>query len=391
MTEMRKLEEPLLQSCKMAAVVTLVDDMAYHVNNVFMGIHGETSMGLFNRSAGNQYSGRLKNIESRLQRSPYLTSNQPGVAQCGKDEFVPTDMDGLVKRSTKIFGRAKKEIRIHCRHAKQLWAVEADSGQMDHLLLNIYINAWQSMPEGGDLYVETDNVMLDDLSVRPFKVSPGPYVKVSVSDTGVGMDEETRERVFDPFFATKDRGTSLAAVYTVVKNHGGLINLHSEKGKGTTVVFHLPATHKPVVKPIKPDHQLQQGSETILVIDDEDAVLHVTGEVLSVLGYRVLLAGNGYEGVEIYRTHCDKIDLVILDMMMSEMTGYETFKAMKKMNPDVNVLFSSGDSMNRQAEEMIDCGCRGFIRKPFNVEELSEKVSEIINENKCVIRQSVAM
>jgi PAS domain S-box-containing protein len=391
-TEKKKLAEQLLQSRKMEAIGTLAGGIAHDFNNLLMGIHGYVSLMLFNMPASHPHFDMLKSIELQVQSGADLTKKLLGFAKGGKYEVLPTDMNDLVKKSIKIFGRTKKEIRIHCRYAKQVWAVEVDPGQIDHLLLNLYINAWQAMPEGGNLYVETENVQLDDFFVNSFKVKPGPYVKVSVSDTGVGMDEQTKQRVFEPFFTTKERGRGtglgLASVYGIVKNHGGLINLYSEKGKGTTVVFYLPATRKAVVKQIKPENQLQSGSETILIIDDEKEILHVTGEMLKMLGYSILAANNGQEGVKIYQSNWERVDLVLLDMIMPGMTGYETFAAMKKVNPAVKVLLASGYSMNGRAREIIDQGCRGFIQKPFGMEELSEKIAKLISDNR--IKSSVA-
>jgi len=240
------------------------------------------------------------------------------------------------------------------------------------------------MPDGGDLYIETGNVELDDLFMNTFKVKAGHYVKVSVSDTGVGMDEETKQRVFEPFFTSKERGRGtglgMASAYGIVKNHGGIIKVYSEKGRGTTVIFYLPASNKAVIEHMEPRGRLQKGSGTILVIDDEEQSLHVTKEMLKILGYHVLAAGNGHEGLETYYKEREAIDLVILDMIMPGMTGCETFEALRRISPDVKVILSSGYSMNGQARDIIDRGCRGFIQKPFGMVELSEKIWRIIKK-----------
>ncbi|MFZ3115966.1 MAG: ATP-binding protein [Syntrophales bacterium] len=377
-TDKKRLEEQLLQARKMEAIGTLAGGIAHDFNNLLMGIHGYTSLMLLNMSPGHPHWEMLKSIEEQVQSGADLTRKLLGFAQGEKYEAKPTDMNDLVKKSAKIFGRTKKEIRLHGRYDKNLLTTEVDASQMEHVLLNLYINAWQAMPEGGDIYLETINVRLDELCTQPYNVPAGSYVKVSVSDSGVGMDEETKRRIFEPFFTTKERcrgtGLGLASAYGIVKSHGGFIKVHSEKGKGTTVTFFLPASHGIVVKQTLSHVRLQKGSETILVIDDEEVTLHVTKEMLASLGYLALGAGSGREGVEIYRQNTADIAIVILDMIMPGMSGFETFEALKQINPDVNILLSSGYSLNGQAKAIIDRGCRGFIQKPFGIEELSAKI-----------------
>lgn len=380
-TEKKRLEEQFLQSRKMEAVGTLAGGIAHDFNNLLMGIHGYTSLMLANMPASHPHHEKLKSIEQQIQSGADLTKKLLGFAKGGKYEVKPTDMNELVKKSAKIFGRTKKDICIHYRFAKQLWSTDVDPGQIDHVLLNLYINAWQSMPNGGDLYLETENVLLDELFMNTFKVKAGPYVKVSVCDTGVGMDEETKQHVFEPFFTTKEmgRGTGLglSSAYGIIKSHGGIIKVYSEIGKGTQILFYLPASNNVVVERIMPQGRVKKGSGTILVIDDEEQVLHVTKEMLKMLGYRILNAKNGHEGVETYHKNCGSIDLVILDMIMPGMTGFETFEALKTIKSDVNVILSSGYSFNGQARDMIDRGCRGFIQKPYGILELSEKIWQV--------------
>ena len=377
-TEKKRLEEQLLQARKMEAIGTLAGGIAHDFNNLLMGIRGYTSLMLLNTPPRHPHRDMLNSIEEQVQSGADLTRKLLGFAQGEKYEAKPTDMNDLVRKSAKLFGRTKKEIRLHGRYDRQLWTAEVDASQMDHVLLNLYINAWQAMPEGGDVYLETENVRLDELCTLPFNVPAGSYVKISVSDTGVGMDEETKQRIFEPFFTTKERGRGtglgLASAYGIVKSHGGFIKVYSERGRGTTVTLFLPASLGIAVKPTKPPARLQKGSETILVIDDEELVLEVTKEMLTLLGYRVLAAGGGRAGVEIYEQNSADIAIVILDMIMPGMSGCETFEALKQINPDVNVILSSGYSLNGQAKAIIDRGCRGFIQKPFGIEELSAKI-----------------
>jgi len=301
----------------------------------------------------------------------------------GKYEVKPTDLNGLIEDQNRMLGRTKKEIMIRGKYEKDLWSVEVDQGQIQQVMLNLYVNAWQSMPGGGDLFIQTENVTLDEDYAKPFKIEPGRYVKISITDTGVGMDEATQQRIFEPFFTTKNmgRGTGLglASVYGIIKNHGGIINVYSIKGEGTTFTIYLPASEKKVVEEEKVPERLVKGTETVLLVDDEDMIIDVGEEILKELGYKVLIARSGKEAIDIYRANRDKIDLVILDMIMPGVGGGETYDKMKEISHNIKVLLSSGYSINGQATKILERGCDGFIQKPFNMRQLSQKVREIID------------
>ena len=279
-----------------------------------------------------------------------------------------------------MFGRTKKEITIRERYEKNLWTVEMDQGQIEQVLLNLYVNSWQAMSRGGDLYIQTENIVIDESFNRPYHVEPGKYVKVSVADTGVGMDEATQQRIFDPFFTTKEMGRStglgLASAYGIIKNHGGFIDVYSEKGEGATFNIYLPASEKVVVKEKKSQEEVLKGAETILLVDDEDIILNVGPGIIEKLGYKVLTAKSGKEAIEIYKKNHDRIDIVILDMIMPEMGGGETYDKLQEINPDIKVLLASGYSIKGQPTEILERGCNGFIQKPFNIGELSKKNKE---------------
>jgi CheY-like chemotaxis protein len=263
--------------------------------------------------------------------------------------------------------------------------VEVDRRQVEQVLLNIYVNAWQAMPGGGDLYIQTENIIIDEEYSKPYQVEPGNYVKISITDTGVGMDVTTQQRIFDPFFTTKEmgRGTGLglASVYGIIKNHNGFINVYSEKGEGTTFNIYLPASEKEAVKEEELNEKLFRGTETLLLVDDEDMILDVGCGIIEKLGHTVLTAKGGKKAVEIYEKNRGRIDLVILDMIMPDMSGGETYDKLKEINPGIKVLLSSGYSVNGQASEILERGCDGFIQKPFNMADLSQKIREILDKD----------
>jgi CheY-like chemotaxis protein len=282
-----------------------------------------------------------------------------------------------------MFGRTKKEITIHTKYEKNLSPVEVDLGQMEQVFMNLYVNAWQAMPGGGNIYLETENIFLNDELALLYSVKPGKYVKITVTDTGTGMDEKTRKRIFDPFFTTKEmgRGTGLglATVYGIINGHKGMINVYSEPGHGTTFTIYLPASEKEIVKEETATGTIDRGTETILLVDDEKIILEVSRELLESMGYRVYAVGSGQEAVALFTRKRHEIDLVILDMIMPEISGGETFDRLREINPGIKVLLSSGYSLNGEAQTIMDRGCKGFIQKPFLIENLSRKVREILD------------
>jgi CheY-like chemotaxis protein len=238
---------------------------------------------------------------------------------------------------------------------------------------------------GGNLYLETQNITLEGDYIRSFFVNPGNYVKVTVTDTGMGMDKGTQQRIFEPFFTTQEvgqgTGLGLASVYGIIKNHGGHINVYSEKGLGTTFTIYLPITEKKITEEKSLPGEILRGKEVVLLIDDEDPIIDVASKGLKMMGYEVLAARCGEEAVEIYRKNHDRIDLVILDMIMSGVSGGKTYDLLKEINPGVKVILSSGYSMDGEASQIMARGCMGFIQKPFGIKELSPKIGEIFDKN----------
>jgi PAS domain S-box-containing protein len=382
-TTQKRLEAQLLQSQKMEAIGTLAGGIAHDINNLLMTILGYTSLMLMDKSPRDSDYEKLKIIEGQVQSGADLTKQLLGFARGGKYEIKSTNLNELLIRSSEMFGRTKKEISIFLKQEKDLWTVEVDRGQIEQVFLNLFVNAWQAMPAGGELYLETGNIVLDEFYCSPHAMKPGNYVKVSITDTGAGMDEATRQRIFEPFFTTKEmgRGTGLglASAYGVLKNHGGLINVYSERGKGTTFTLYLPASEKTWIEEKIVPHQVLRGTETILLVDDQDAVLNVGKVLLQKLGYTVTSAKSGEDALILYEQGKEKIDLVILDMVMPIMNGGETYEALRKINPQIKVILSSGYSLNGQAVRIMNNGCNGFIQKPFNISELSNKIREVLD------------
>ena len=306
-----------------------------------------------------------------------------GFARGGGYEVRATDLNKLIKRTSSMFGRAKKEIKIHTNFLKKIWTVEVNQGQMEMVFLNLYINALHAMPEGGNLHLLSENVAIDEGSAENLKLKQGEYVKVSVVDTGTGMDKEIQEKIFDPFFTTKEKGRGtglgLASASEVIKNHGGLIDVYSKKGEGATFNIYLPASDKKVMQEKELTRKILKGTETILLVDDEEMIIEVNQEILKALGYKTMIARSGKEAVEIYKNNQEKINMVIMDMIIPGMSGKEFYDNLKKVDPEIKVLLSSGYSISGQATEILEHGCNGFIQKPFKLRELSVKIREVLD------------
>ena len=385
--ERKKLEIQVQQAQKMESIGTLAGGIAHDFNNILMGIQGNASLMALKTDVGHPGYEKIKNIETYVENGTELTRQLLGFARRGKYHAIATDINDVIEKSSTLFGRTKKEIRIQTDLAPEIWTIEVDRGQIEQALLNLYVNAWQAMPEGGRLNLKTENILLgvDFIDNQPYRVEAGNYIKITIADSGIGIDKVTQTRIFEPFFTTKEmgRGTGLglASVYGIVKNHGGYINAYSEIGQGTTFTIYLPASEKeiqPEKKTVAPT--AVTGNGIILLIDDEKMIIDVGQELLQELGYDVLTARSGRDAIEIYRRDAARIDLVIMDLIMPGMSGGEAYDHLKDINAHVKVLLSSGYSINGQAAKILDRGCDGFIQKPFNLNQLSEKIQEIISK-----------
>jgi len=383
--EKLRLESRLQQAQKMESIGTLAGGVAHDFNNLLMSMQGNVSLLLYKMGSDDPYYEKLKTIEQHIHDGSDLTKQLLGFARGGKYEVKTTDINEIIKKTSNMFARTNKEIKVHDKFQKDIWTVETDQGQISQVLLNLYVNAWQAMPLGGNLYISTENVDLDEKATKSHAVEPGKFVKISVTDTGTGMDETTLKRIFEPFFTTKEmgRGTGLglASAYGIIRNHGGIIDVYSEMGKGTTFNIFLPVSDKVYVKQEEPKIDIIKGTETILFVDDEERIIDSAQEMLEALGYTVFPAKNGDEALNRFRENMDKIDIVILDMVMSGMGGGEVFDHLKKIKPDVKVLLSSGYSIDGHASEIMERGCSGFIQKPFTLDQISQKIREILEKD----------
>ncbi len=382
--ENAQLQARLQQAQKMEAVGTLAGGVAHDFNNLLMGVQGRASLMALKLDPSHPCMSHIRAIEEYVKSAADLTRQLLGFARGGKYEVKPIDINDVLRNSADLFGRTKKEIRIRADLHDAPLIVEADRRQIEQVLLNMFVNAWQAMPDGGEIFLETAPAVLDPAYCAPHEIQPGPYARASVTDTGVGMDEATLRRVFDPFFTTREkaRGTGLgmASAYGIIKNHGGVITVYSEPGHGAAFNIYLPLSPKTQHQDKSVDEKLITGHETILLTDDETLILDVGEAMLEELGYRVVTARSGEEALDVIAAGDEDVDLVILDMIMPGLDGGKTFDRIREMRPDLKVLLSSGYALRGQAEEIMKRGCDGFIQKPFNIKEFSEKIRGMLDD-----------
>ena len=385
-SEHRRIEAQFHHAQRMEAVGTLAGGIAHDFNNLLMVIQGNISLMLYELDPKHPFYDRLRSIEKQVQSGSRLTAQLLGYARKGRYEVRPIDLNQLVEEACETFNRTRKEILIHQELSRDLCAIEADAGQLEQVLMNLFVNAADALAGGGSLIVRTVNTDHHAMKGKLYNPKPGNYVLITVTDSGTGMDKKTMERIFEPFFTTKEmgRGTGLglASVYGIVKGHGGFIDVDSQKGKGTTFRIYLTATDKPVARNgAEAPEPIKRGSETILLVDDEQMMLDIGRDLLQTMGYRVITARDGEEAVEVYRGRSEEIDLVLLDIVMPKMGGGQAFDCIRAINPAVKVLLLSGFSIDGEATQILSRGCNGFIQKPFNLEQLSRSVKSVLTGN----------
>jgi two-component system cell cycle sensor histidine kinase/response regulator CckA len=387
-TERKRFEDQLRRSQRLESIGTLAAGVAHDFNNLLTVIRGNADLMAMDLQQTHPHFERLQEILRQVQSAKRLTGQLLGYARKGRFEVRLLDLNQLIRETVETFGRTRKDISIHVTLDPQLEVFEGDAGQIEQLMLNLLLNAGDAMPGQGALDIQSRNVSHEEISGNVFTPKEGAYVMIAVHDTGVGMDPETRERIFEPFFTTKQmgRGTGLglASVYGVVKGHGGYIDVESEVGKGTTFRIYLPAKRsisEGAPQELQQDRPVTlepQKRGTILLVDDEQAVLKVAAEILHKLRFNVLAAENGRKALQLYHENHIDIVLVILDIVMPGMGGSEVFQQLRAIDAEVKVLLCSGYSIQGEADRLIGIGASGFIQKPFSFSGLEQSINDIL-------------
>ncbi len=389
-TETKKLEEQLIQSQKMESIGQLASGVAHDFNNLLGSIYGAISILREKYASRDSNLGKYIDIlDSSAKRAAELTSQLLTFSRQRGSDVKPVRLNDIVNDAMKILIRSiGKNIKVENSLDPTLHAIEADPSQIEGVVINLSINSRDAMPSGGILHIETSNVEFDKEIVRQIPdARPGHYVCLSVSDTGIGMDDETKRKIFEPFFTTKPvgkgSGLGLSIVYGIVKNHKGFINVYSEPERGSIFKVYFPATDKiPIDELITAQKEIPRGTETILIIDDELTLLDLTRELLEGLGYNVITAQGALEGINAYRERHKEIQMVILDMLMPEMTGNQVYPVLKGINPRVAVLLATGLSVGERVDDMISLGVNGVVGKPYSVSDLATHVRSVLDSKR---------
>jgi len=383
-TERMRLENHLRHAQKMEAIGTLAGGIAHQFNNALFAIIGNTEL-LQMKSPGNEnIKTYLSAVKAPLDRMTGLTDQLLAYAQDGNHQSTAVSIQKLVLDTVSLVQHTTDpRVRIETDLPAEVLNVEVDIAQMQMAISAILSNAAEAIEGKGRIKISAGNgIVRKEFEKIHLESDLDRFVYLRVEDDGKGMDRKTKDRIFEPFYRTKfqGRGLGMAAVYGLVRRHGGYLDVASEENQGTTVSVYLPLTEKQEQRGMKSIQKMVEGNGTILVVDDEEMVLSLGSEIVKMMGYDVLEARNGGEAVEIYRENKDKVDMVILDMAMPDMNGGEAYHRMKEIDPEVKVLLTSGYGIEGQAGEIMKHGCDAFIQKPFSISNLSGKIREVLEQ-----------
>jgi len=384
----QELEEQLHHRSKMDAIGQLAGGVAHDFNNMLGGILGAAQL-LLKVHGKNLDKKGIDYIELIMQatlRAADLTAKLLAFGRKGKIASTNINAHSIIDDTVAILNRTiDKRIPITVKKGAKNDTIVGDISELQSALMNIGINASHAMPDGGEILIESQNIRLDKTycDASPFEIESGEYLQIEIRDTGCGIPLENIQRIFEPFYTTKDQGEGtglgLAAVYGAVQEHHGAINVYSEVGRGTSFHMLLPCSEESVAYK-EMETEVLSGSGLILLVDDEE-IIRITGRhMLEEMGYQVLLAENGRLGVEIFRKKHTEIDLVIMDMIMPEMNGREAFLKMNGIDPNCKVVIASGFTKNESLHELTQAGLAGFIHKPFRVHELSRLLADVLTD-----------
>lgn len=384
----RELEEQLLQAQKMEALAALSGGIAHDFNNILHCILGYTELALMDKSKSVSDDDSFKEIQSMVKKGKELTKQLLEFGRKIDAQFSPLDLNIVIENVEKILRRTiPRMIDIELRLADNLKNIGADAGQCEQILMNLCLNAKDSMPEGGKLTLSTDNMHLDGKPGQSyFDPLPGDYVRLTVTDTGRGMPSKTLKHMYEPFFTTKERGKGtglgLSMVYAIVKNHGGFIECKSTPGEGTMFRIYLPvmnvAEEPSRSSSPQPATGSVAGNEVVLMIDDETDIIKISRKLLQENGYTVITANNGEEGIALFLQN--GVDLVLLDVSMPGIGGVECLKEILAINPEAKVIIVSGYLPDSWVEKTLKLGAKAFLPKPCTTKELLSTVRELLDE-----------
>lgn len=382
-----QLETQLLHAQKMEAIGTLAGGIAHDFNNILQAISGYSQILLIGKEKDNPDYTKLKAIEKSALRAANLTSQLLIFGRKVSAKLRPLDINQELMQVTEMLGHTiPKMIAIEVNLGKDIKIINADKTQIEQIIMNLAINARDAMPDGGKVIFETKNVFIDEGYMKThLGAVPGSYVLLSVSDTGYGIDKESVEHIFEPFYTTKERGKGtglgLAMVYGIVKSHYGYIMCYSEEGEGTTFKIYFPVMEIETkeLQNQEKTMDVRGGNETLLIVDDEENLREIGKEMLAKFGYTTLTAANGEEALKIYRKRKDEIELIIMDLIMPGIGGKKCLEEIIKIDPHARVIIASGYSDNGHTQEIFTAGAKGFINKPYDINQILKVIREVLD------------
>ncbi len=379
----KKMEEEAVNIEKLESIGLLAGGIAHDFNNILTAILGNISLARNDLQTGHKAFDRLRDAEKACVRAQGLTQQLLTFSKGGSPIKKIGDISKILTECC-VFSLRGSNVSCEFAVADDLWPVEIDEGQISQVISNLVINADHAMPRGGVVDVEAGNVVLSRAEGIP--LPDGGYVKISVKDYGSGMPKEYLQRIFDPYFTTKHKGSGLglATSYSIVKNHGGLITVESELGSGAVFHVYLPASEQGKKPPEIFEEKPLTGKGKILFMDDEDLIRDLAHEILSLLGYEVILARDGEEAIVSYKEALESstpFDAVIMDLTVpGGMGGYEAMTILRKIDPNVRAIVSSGYSTDPIMADYKKYGFKGIVPKPYTVKDLGEILHKVITE-----------
>ncbi|NQT26308.1 response regulator [candidate division KSB1 bacterium] len=385
-SERYELEQQLMQAQKIGVLGTLASGIAHDFNNLIGGIMGCASLVLTSMRENNPHYDDIQTILKASQKAGDLAAQLLTFSRKDKVQIKGLNVNDTIREVLKLLSRTiDKSIQIKTELCSDTAIIEANATRIQQALLNICINARDAMSDGGLLIVESDNLILTESDLEhEFYLKPGLYVRIRIKDTGSGIDEETLDNIFKPFFTTKPtnegHGLGLSIAAEVVEAHNGMINVDSELGKGTTFELHFPASlnHNSNINDVIEETNMPSGNETLMIVDDEEIILRMGKRMLERFGYNVLVASTGNEAIELFDT-AGHVDLLILDMVMPKMNGWETLSQIRKMDPQVKALLTSGHNQEQLPEEKHPDGFNGYIHKPFMTGQILRLIRQTLD------------
>ena len=388
-TTMQQIEDQLIKSQKFEGLGILMGGMVHNFKNIMTSIMGYASL-MKTMIGGDAKLNRYLNIvETSCARAADLSKEVLNAGKTQETSNAMLNINTIVERSVVLFEECMdKRFMVHKDLDASLSFAEVNESQIEQVLLNLLINARDAMPDGGKIFLKTQNLYLNYEACKNYQnVTGGNFVEILVKDTGNGIPGDIQKRIFDPFFTTKEEekgtGLGLATVERIVKNHRGFVDVFSRDGEGATFKIYFPAAESAVIagRDAAIHKDQRTGSETILAVDDENIIIRTITESLGSLGYHVISASDGCEAVKLFIENKSKIDLIILDLMMPAMNGYEAFKEIKAMDPSSKIILCTGYVADDSVQEMLNSGVKGLLKKPYRMEDLSRAVRLVLDEH----------